>query len=275
MPYHLEKGPIFAAFEALYNDRVRLEAFLHELWQGKRLGTLGVITSPSMDSPNPGDANATPSKRLNSLLTKWFGELDGPGTDQRQFGYDTQADRLTLTTGYWKQYYGDVRGIVAETLRRAAEVSLGVDKPDPVTAPAYTRHWPVEFFWKCGQPRFEGWVTWRQDPQTGNGHVTVVFATPPTPDTVLTRPRDGGTEVTTGAMGNWQGMWVCTHENHIQYVLPTFEPSPSGQWFAPTYAVMLTRGVGRVGTWAPSFGNGGPPPGGPVQFQLGATGGNT
>jgi hypothetical protein len=275
MPFHLEKGPIFSTIEALYNDPVRLETLLHDLWSGKRLGEHGVITSPSMDSPNPLDANATPEKRLGSLFTKWFGEVDGPGTTQPKFGYDEQTDRLALTTGYWQQYYGDVRGIVAETLMRAGEVSLGVDRPNPVTPPVRTRHWPVEFFWKCGQPRFEGWVAWRQDPATGAGHVTVIFATPPTPDTVLARPGEGGPEVTTGALGNWQGMWVCSHENHEQYVLPTLMPSPSGQWWVPTYAVMITRGRGKVGTWAPLFKNGGPPPEAPVEFKMGSTTGGT
>ena len=39
MPYHLEKGPLFATIEALYNDPNRLPGFLEKLLeQGFSLG---------------------------------------------------------------------------------------------------------------------------------------------------------------------------------------------------------------------------------------------
>ena len=188
MPFHLEKGPVFATLEAVYNDPQLLPGFLHSLWVGKAdaLGLLGVLASPMYnDKQNVLSSNATGEKRLTSMRERWFGEQGG--NPQPAFGFGA------LATGYWARYHGDVRQIVAETLMSAGEVALGVDRPDdPVAAgpPTAFGPWPVEFFWKCGQPRFEGWVTWRNH-QNGGGQVTVILATPATPDQVLTRPGRG------------------------------------------------------------------------------------
>lgn len=274
MPYHLEKGPIFSTIEALYNDPTRLPGFLHKLWlRQSPLGTLGVVTSPSADDPqNPNSANATGPQRLTSLLESWFGELGG--APQPPWGSPHPVTgRPTFVTGYWSHYYGDVRGIVGETLTRAAEVTLGVDRPiqpPPAPPPIASRHWKVEFYWKCGQPRFEGWVTWREH-EDDCGQVNVIFATPATPDLVLRRPGDQATKVTEAtpqAWQRWQGMWVCSHEDHEQYRVVTALPTPQGQWLVPTSAVLFTRGVGEIGTWAPKFGSGGSADV-PVVFQQG------
>ena len=86
-----------------------------------------------------------------------------------------------------------------QTLLRAGEVTLGFPRPaagQPL--PPGIRHWPVDFFWKCGQPRFEGWVTWRSTTRSPTtGHVAVIFATPATPDTVLNARDEGATGGTT------------------------------------------------------------------------------
>jgi hypothetical protein len=267
MPYHLEKGPIFSTIEAMYNDPARLPTFLQKLWRGQDpLGTLGVLTSPSADDPNnPNSANATGAKRLASMISQWFGEISGP--PQPPWGTvhpDPVTGLPTLATGYWSHYYGDVRAIVGESLMRAGEVALGVDRPaqpPPVSAPPPegTRRWAVEFFWKCGQPRFEGWVTWRRHQEGPGGQVTVIFATPATPDLVLLRPGDEATEITSttlGAWNRWQGMWVCSHANHAQFPILTVLPTGQGQWLVPTTA-MFTLGFDDVGTWSPNFGSGG------------------
>ena len=81
--------------------------------------------------------------------------------------------------------------------------------------------WRVEFFWKCGQPRFEGWVTWRDHQNGGDGQVTVVFATPATPDQVLRRPGDQAEPMRKDRREKWQGMWVCSHADHRQHVMIT------------------------------------------------------
>jgi hypothetical protein len=265
MPYHLEKGPIFAVFDALYRDRNRLRDLLYDLWrQGSDgLGNLGMITSPMYPDPsNPVDPG--PDRRT-SMLRKWFGD-DQQGNRQQPF-----SDRppLNLTTGYWTHYYGDVRSIVAETLMRAAEVSLGVDHPAQVPdqnapPPGGSRHWPVEFFWKCGQARFEGWVTWREHTNQAQvvtgGQVNVIFATPATPDLVLRRPGDGADPIVAGAWQKWQGMWVCSHSDHQQYRVITCLPTADGRWLVPVKTVMYTEGRDVVGAWAPEFGFGGATP---------------
>ena len=259
MPYHLEKGPIFATLEAKYNgDRAELHQFLQRLWDGNGLGTHGVLTSPMYDGP-PGVVNAEGEGRKQSMFTDWFGDI-AEGVPQRAWGLHTDGV-FVATTGYWFQYYGNVREIVRQTLLRAGEVSLGFARPaagQPL--PQGNRHWRVDFFWKCGQPRFEGWVTWRStDPASADGHVAVIFATPATPDTVLARPGDGGHPVGATDHEKWQGMWVCSHENHQQYRIWPSQPSGVGMWLVPTSAVMYTRGLGGVGTWVPDFGNGGTP----------------
>jgi hypothetical protein len=263
MPYHLEKGPIFATIEALYNDPHRLPGFLEKLWnRALPLGDLGLIMSPMYDDKvNPQNANADGPKRRSSMLRSWFGD-DANGNPQRPFSTDINS--WNPTTGYWFHYYGNVREIVEKTLIRAAEVALGVDRHDPVAnqhvVPVATRTWPVEFFWKCGQPRFEGWVTWRDHGQAGSGQVTVIFATPATPDLVLRRPAKGAKNelpVAGADWDKWQGMWVCSHADHQRWLMVTSLPTPSGSWIVPLSTVMFTEGREEVDVWAPTFGNGG------------------
>ena len=55
-------------------------------------------------------------------------------------------------------------------------------------------------------------------------------------------------------------MWVCSHEDHEQWVMVTCWPTASGDWIVPIDTVMYTRGVGAVGRLAPEFPNGGPAP---------------
>jgi len=272
MPYHLEKGPMFATIEAVYYNKALLRQFLYDLWHGKALGSHGVLSSPSADSPNPTDPNATGADRLQSMRHSWFGDVLGGGPQPPWGGPHPDRPGKTFTTGYWAFYYGNVRQIVTETLTRAAEVSLGVARPaDPLTAPMppdNTRHWPVELFWKCGQPRFEGWVTWRDDEEGRTGQVTVIFATPGTPDTVYTKPAKGADPVEGITASGFQGMWVCAHSDHRRYIMVGSIPTPIGDWHVPKSEVVFTRGEGPVGTWAPKYGLGGPPPG-PVIFQQG------
>ena len=220
--------------------------------------------------------NSPGAKRLKSMIEQWFGEVGGAQPPWGTVHPDPVNGLPTLATGYWSNYHGDVRAIVGETMMRAGEVALGVDRPtQPPSAsappPTGSRHWSVEFFWKCGQPRFEGWVTWRRHPNGSGGQVNVIFATPATPDLVLRRPGDQATKITSAtphAWDRWQGMWVCSHEDHKQYPMLTVFPTPQGQWLVPTSTVMFTRGIDDVGTWAPNFGSGGSADQ-PVVFQPG------
>ena len=261
MPFHLEKGPVFATLEAKYNgNKQDLHDFLQDLWDGIPLGSHRVLTSPMHDGP-AGAVNATGADRRQSMFTSWFGDDATTGDPQPAWGWHEDLQRFVATTGYWSQYYGDVRSIVTQTLLRAGEVSLGYARPEPgEPLPRGIRHWPVDFFWKCGQPRFEGWVTWRSFPRSSRGHVAVIFATPATPDTVLKRPAEGGHAVNDTDHLKWQGMWVTSHANHRQYRIRPSQPSKIGRWVVPTSASMFTRGLEEVGTWVPDFGLGGTPP---------------
>ena len=116
MPYHLEKGPMFATIEAMYRDRARLRQFLHDLWHGTALGSHGVLSSTSADGGN--GVNSTGAQRLQSMREKWFGDV--AGAPQPAWGANHPVEnRPTYSTGYWSNYYGDVRAIMTETLTRA------------------------------------------------------------------------------------------------------------------------------------------------------------
>ena len=130
-------------------------------------------------------------------------------------------DKVTSpTTGFWQAWHGDCEGVLRLTLIRALEVSLGIPHTQAAAANA-TQHWPIELFWRCPIPWFEGWVTWRAsgNPPT-DGQVTVLLSTPshghplkntplrsnipPTPTTPRTRP---------SAVGS-QGSWVVSQRYH-------------------------------------------------------------
>lgn len=269
MPYHLEKGPMFATIEAMYRDRARLRQFLHDLWHGTALGSHGVLSSTSADGGN--GVNSTGPDRLQSMREKWFGDVLSGGPQPAWGTSHPDRPGKAFWTGYWSHYYGDVRSIMTETMTRAAEVSLGVGRPaDPATAPmpADTRHWPVEFFWKCGQPRFEGWVTWRDEAEGGTGQVTVIVATPATPDTVNPKPATDAVAVDGTVAAGFQGMWVCAHSDHSQWVIIGSIPTPAAAWLVPPTGLLFTRGDGPIGTWAPKYGMGGPPDH-PIEFVQG------
>ena len=112
MPFHLEKGPIFATLEAKYNgNKQDLHDFLQDLWDGIPLGSHRVLTSPMHDGP-PGAVNATGDDRRQSMFTSWFGDDATTGDPQLAWGWHQDLQRFVATTGYWSQYYGDVRSIV-------------------------------------------------------------------------------------------------------------------------------------------------------------------
>ena len=70
------------------------------------------------------------------MFTSWFGDDEATGQTSSSAGDGADDERFVATTGYWSQYYGNVREIVAETLLRAGEVSLGFARPDHGSAAA-------------------------------------------------------------------------------------------------------------------------------------------
>jgi hypothetical protein len=266
MPFHLEKGPYLSVLESFCNDdRDRLVAALVSLRDPSQpVPEIGRLLESSAITSGPYTTGALQTH----LYQDWFGfEPKAGGTWATvQEPFDASDNR---TTGYWGDYYGNVEGIFRETLRRAAEVALGIDHDTTVDrasgAVNGSRHWPIEFFWKCGQPWWEGWVTWRHDRKSGAGQVTVVLATPSTPDDVLTDPTSGRrgpdyvlepkTTVHNGKERR-QGMWLVTHQDHRRYQLLSTTGTPFGSW--PNFSLGAGyRGQGDVVVVQPAHADGG------------------
>ncbi len=127
---------------------------------------------------------------------------------------------------------------------RACELSLGLNHGEDCTIPP-RRHWPVDLFWKCPQPWFEGWVTWHQHgPGMHDGQVTVLASTPghghPLKNTPLRQnePASGGYRLNPVAPEGPQGMWVVSQQYHKPRPVVTTEESGLGEWS------FLTLGLG-------------------------------
>jgi hypothetical protein len=162
-------------------------------------------------------------------------------------------------TGHWQFYKGPVEAIIRETLIRAIELVLGLAHGDPVPNQP-KRHWPIDFWWKCPQPWFEGWVTWRQDPGgNGSGHVTVIFATPSDDGVVLLEPGKEARPVANVVTKETEGSWLVSSVRHIRTNQLTVVATSSGQVVFPTSWINDSDAVGVV---SPRFGSGGASDGG-------------
>lgn len=318
MPYHLEKGPWLSILEDYLNADVdRTIGFLGQLRavraEAASLADLPFLTTSALH----GDPDyPSHEERKAHLQDDWFGSTDGnppdfasevldrltatglpPGlSDRRQDGdaATMQAFAAAIveaedpglgawpTTGFWYQYFGDVEGIVRETLIRSIEVSLGLDHDAEVPQDGPPRVLPVELFWKCPQRWFEGWITWRWDPARGIGQVTSIFATPGSGKPVLEAPLiptaatepvtsrvdvSGAAPVGPGAATPERnagqapkGMWLVTQREHAQLPSPrTSIGGRSGEWmippFGPTYV-----GCGPIVCVQPTEADGGVKP---------------
>ena len=181
------------------------------------------------------------------------------------------------STGFWFQYFGDVDGIVRETLIRSIEVSLGLEHDEEPEGGSTDRWLPIELFWKCPQRWFEGWVSWRFDATHGSGQVTTMLATPGSgkpvleyaglgqaplgePDAISATARPGPTGPPPDGDGpnlHPKGLWVVTHQEHAQLsTTPDESGTPSGQWFIPPFGPTYV-GVGDVICYRPHEFDGG------------------
>ena len=252
MPYHLEKGPVLSVLEdVLRGPTAQVENILTRLRDpAVPLAEVGGLDSTTLNAP----PYPTTADRVAHIEKDWFGYVVGT---QQQAPFNPLTNP---TTGFWENYWGDVAGIVRETLTRAVEVALGLDHD---AEPPGTRHWPIELFWKCPNPWFEGWVTWRHEPaQPASGQVTVILATPGNGAVVLDDPRQGRTPSVgpVAPTGN-QGMWVVTHAGHRPYVVLTTVTTAPGHIPIPTLGTLFA-GLTPVVTVAPSFIDGGASPNG-------------
>jgi hypothetical protein len=181
MPYQLEKGPYFSVTESVLDDIQRRIWILAWLRTNPNAGfdDMPTLDSTTLRTP-PGVVN--PGNLYTHQNKHWYGKKG----KQPQPKYNAKTNR---TTGYWHNWYGDAEGIVREVFVRAIEVSLGVPHdPDQVDLDIIERQkrreWPIEVFWRCPAPWFEGWVTWRGRPHgvvgdvSHTGHVTIHFHTP-------------------------------------------------------------------------------------------------
>ncbi len=230
MPYTLTKGPLLTLLENTLNPTNQTEtAIRNDALDALRGGT--AITAIPWVSSAPVSAVPLPtqaplSERLDS---DWFG---GGATPIAQ----------GQPTGYWVGYQGDVEGVLREGIIRAMEVSMGINHAGD--AGAATRRWPVDIQWKCPNPWFEVWVTWRRhQADSTQGQVNMIIATPPDKyNRLATEPLHPPSvpgvpavptplpEPTTA--DDRQGMWLITHEHHIQHTVDQLvdvaEQSPVG-----------------------------------------------
>ena len=154
MPYSLEKGPYLSVIEDYVNgtgiERSRR-------WRSSATATRSTSSTPSTRSRStPG--RTAPTQLRDHFKRDWLGyKPDGQGGWLPPPPFD---EVTSPTTGFWQAWHGDCEGVLRLTLIRALEVSLGIPHTQAAAANA-TQHWPIELFWRCPIPWFEGWVTWR------------------------------------------------------------------------------------------------------------------
>ena len=271
MPYQLEKGPYFSIAEAVLSDIELRMDILTSLRNGMTFDSMPTLGAASLDQ-SPANAN-THAKRLRHQNKHWFGKRrdDKGNFTLPQMAFDIDSNP---TTGYWYNWYGDAEEIMRQVFLRAIEVSLGIE-PDATIPSDPPRKWPIEVFWRCPAPWFEGWVTWREeDASPGSGHVTVHLHTPSHQKSALllspirNAPDDGRSDyrdrripagphpLTTSKLK--RGMWVVAHEEQRQHLDFTrhLAPSPKGRWQYPKLGP-LVESSGPVVVVQPNEADGG------------------
>ncbi|MBV8950424.1 MAG: hypothetical protein JOZ99_06085 [Actinobacteria bacterium] len=256
MPYQLEKGPYFSVTEAVLDcchgtDRLELLALLTGTTRTP-LDDMPTLDSTSLDGGPRGQDNADGRRRHQN--EEWYGmSRDKSGGWVGQPPFDPNNPQ---STGYWHNWYGDAEEIVRQTFIRAIEVSLGIPHTAAGTdvSKLTVRHcWPIEVFWRCPAPWFEGWVTWRKEID-GSGRVTVHLHTPSHEYGALlmspirqppasTRPMyELNPQTSDGA----RGMWVIAQEQQVKHRTwrNANAPGRSGHWYFPRFGAMIeSRGA--------------------------------
>lgn len=204
-----------------------------------------------VDALSADDADESAAVPDAIALTDWVPRPEGPGWSEKS------------TTGWWARWRGDAFNIFRITLIRAIEVSLGLDIDGDVPINAFgelepARHWPIDFHWICGAPKFEGWISWRDLGDQGAVHVLMVtpsIGDDPGPGlsagislsltaghgTVAPPPgpaRDYEVVDQPGAparptLGQAHGLWVVGHDlSHVDLTPGSFpcEANPNDDW---------------------------------------------
>lgn len=225
MPYQFEKGLFPLALEAWFNeglDAAPPAATAPEIMApaatpvcvGRRLRAIwryGQVARLLRGPFNPGvteensfvlsgffnDPKLVQAGIQRTIAQDWFGMTPPTASEPSWRRPDPQTWTSATPLGMWNGYYGHVELIVAETLQRMLEVSLGLDHRAVFPAAIYKsdaaqkqvenelrqevkRVWPIYLFLTCPKPWFEGWVTWQcHAPDVAlRGQVTVILATP-------------------------------------------------------------------------------------------------
>jgi hypothetical protein len=165
MPKHLGGGPILLTLEQRYTTFATARDALAKLRErktdGKWKNDLADIGSIAAVGPvkdyqfNPPSVMVTAGLKQH-MKDHWFGSSDSAGKP---------------TTGWWNFWKGEPENVLREALTRALEMSLGVRHGAPLPGTGAAPK-PIQFFWVCGLPRFECYVSWN------SVAVTVVILTP-------------------------------------------------------------------------------------------------
>ncbi len=261
MPYVVESGPYLSVLASKLADAGRRAALLTELRNGTALSRLC-----GFDSTNLGADGLDEESRVEHLNRDWFGMA--PVAGGQAGAWQKQPNKVP--TGFWVGYQGDTESILREAMMRALEVSF--DLPPKGAAPARAetaaRRWPIDVYWICQGPWFQGWVLWRKGDSTPlGGHVTVIISTPPAkghpltaqitrPNAVFPRDAEYACPPPAAARGNSRGMWVVGHDNYTKEVVFSTVPTPFGQVTFPRLA-WQPRDIASIVCVAPSEWEGG------------------
>ena len=237
MPYMLSKGPIMSVLESIANGTTAAEvARLQQNLTGWR-NNAPITSLPAFDLDQPGRRPRRRLRRRHGSTSTGSAIPSCPAAPSapKQPAFDPANPK---PTGYWKGYYGDVEGLMRETMIRAVEVSRGLAAGQDLAQA--TRLWPVEVFWACPHPWVEGWVTWREHETvtkngktTSKGQVTVIFATPS--DTVnqiatdpMTPPDPPAPTLAQSPGAGAQGMWLISESDHVPHLAYKLVDVPAG-----------------------------------------------
>lgn len=221
MPHVVETGPLFSKLTERYSnadEEERKKLLLHFYNDPLVVPNVGGNSGPDEYGPTMAESDLdavalrtkTEASRVSHVNDHWFG-LAAVGDQYVPWQPKPAMGDRKWTTGWWAKWRGDAHGIFRETVIRALEISMGLNhlfESAPTTNvdiagwPAAKRHWPIQFLWMCGPPKFEGWVHWRSfngvtlakdtgasglasEPLDKEGVVTVIFTTPGSVDSPL------------------------------------------------------------------------------------------
>lgn len=266
--HSVDKGIFFSFLDSRYSgDPVDREVILTAMKAAnvnpknpnvfRDVGTLNADKTRHAGQEMGGKLAADVNVRMTHLYEHWFGFQQAGHNAAGLFNWEDPHGIQGYnkdTTGWWSRWNGDAFNIFRLTIIRAIEVSLGLEVGED---PPGRRNWPIDFFWICGAPKFEGWVSWRE--YGDSGWVNVFMVTPSIGEDPkgnynsgislsLTPPAgtvSGGDdyELIDGPGGPYSrpvrtpqqtnGLWVIGHEFSLVEVQPgvfSSKPSPDDDW---------------------------------------------